>query len=197
MNEDTRTEASGADEPPAPAAQTPEASAGEPVQPAARVAALEAEFAALKDQALRALAETENVRRRGERDREDANRFAIASFAKSLLEVADNLAQALAAAPPEGEGPSPALRQGVELTEKTLQAVFERFGVSRFDALGQPFDPNHHQAVFEVEAEDKPAGTVVQVLRAGYMLNGRLLRPAMVAVAKGGAPAGGAVDTSA
>jgi molecular chaperone GrpE len=92
-----------------------------------------------------------------------------------------------------------ALRQGVELTDRTLMGAFEKHGISRFSPAGAPFDPNRHQAVFEVETAETPAGTVVQVLRAGYMLHGRLLRPAMVAVAKGGAAreAGVAVDTTA
>ena len=198
MTEDTRTGAATDPTPEATTTEAPEASetpAGAP-SPEADVAAFEAEIAKLRDQGLRALAEAENVRRRGERERDDAARFAITGFAQALLDVADNLSQALAV-PPGGE--AQALRQGVELTERTLLAVFERFGISRIDALGQAFDPHRHQAIFEVEA-DRPdgtvvPGTVVQVLRAGYMLNGRLLRPAMVAVAKGGTPAG--VDTSA
>jgi molecular chaperone GrpE len=212
-NETTET-GGGADDEIQAAAETEPAAKAEPVpandaRPAAEAAAeakiaeLEAEAAGLKDQLLRALAEVENVRRRGEREREDAQRFAIAKFAGALVDVADNLSQALAALPTGGDGANQALRQGVELTERTLMSVFERHGISRFDPTGEPFDPNRHQAVFEVEAADKAAGTVVQALRAGYMINGRLLRPAMVGVAKGGpapgaetAPPGASIDTT-
>ncbi len=159
------------------------------------------EIASLKDQLLRALAETENVRRRAQRDREDASRFAIHGFAQALLDVADNLRQALSAVPTDGgEAGLGALRQGVELTERMLASAFERHGVSRFDPKGERFDPNLHQAVFEVEAADSLPGTVVQVLRAGYTLNDRLLRPAMVGVPKGAQAdpaAPGGVDTTA
>ncbi|MEX2649106.1 MAG: nucleotide exchange factor GrpE [Alphaproteobacteria bacterium] len=158
------------------------------------------EIASLKDQLLRALAETENARRRAQRDREDASRFAIQDFAQALLDVADNLRQALSAVPANGgEDALAALRQGVELTERTLASAFERHGVKRFDPKGERFDPHRHQAVFEVETADSPPGTVVQVLRAGYILNDRLLRPAMVGVAKGAQaePAAGGVDTTA
>ncbi|MBM3583984.1 MAG: nucleotide exchange factor GrpE [Alphaproteobacteria bacterium] len=158
--------------------------------PEARIAALEAEVAQLRDQALRAIAETENVRRRSEREREDAGRYAVSRFAGALLDVADSLSQALASA--SAEPAAAALRQGVELTERTLLGAFEKYGVKRFDPKGEPFDPNLHQAVFEVETADQPAGTVAQVLRTGFMLHGRLLRPAMVAVTKNG-PARAAV----
>jgi molecular chaperone GrpE len=176
-------------EPPAPAND---------VAPEDRIALLEGELAALKDQLLRAMAETENVRRRGERERAEAGKYAIARFAESLLAVADSLRQALGT--PGQDGASlEALRQGVELTERSLTAALEGHGIRRFDPLGEPFDPHRHQAVLEVEAPDKPAGTVAQVLRAGFTLHDRLLRPAMVAVAKGGPAAtesGQRVDTT-
>lgn len=197
MSETKIEQPEGAAEAPAVPA-VPEAAPANDVPVAeARIAELEAEVARLKDQALRAIAETENVRRRAERERDDASRYAVSGFAGALLDVADNLSQALATAP--ADPAVAALRQGVELTERTLLGVFEKHGVARFNPAGEPFDPNRHQAVFEVETADQPAGTVVQVLRAGFMLHGRLLRPAMVAVARGGpAPVpGAAVDTNA
>lgn len=175
-------------ETPAPAASAEEA-----------VARLEQDLAVARDQLLRALAETENLRRRAERERDEAGKYAINRFAESLLTVADSLRQALASVPPDPDPNLAALRQGVELTERSLAAAFEKHGIKRIDPQGQPFDPHFHQAVMEIEAPDKTAGTVAQVLRDGYTLNDRLLRPAMVAVAKGGpAPAPkAAVDTSA
>jgi molecular chaperone GrpE len=168
------------------------------IDPAASLARLEQNLTVTKDQLLRALAETENVRRRAERERDEAGKYAIGRFAESLLGVADSLRQALASLPADPDPNLAALRQGVELTERSLAAAFEKHGIKRIDPKGQPFDPHFHQAVMEIEAPDVPAGTVAQVLRDGYTLNERLLRPAMVAVAKGG-PARGAkpaVDTT-
>lgn len=167
-----------------------------------RVAALEAEVAALKDQALRAMAETENVRRRAQREKEDASKYAVSSFAKDLLAVSDNLRRALEAAPADLQETNDVLKSlavGVEATERQLLAAFDRHGVKKLQAVGQPFDPNFHQVMFEIENTGKPAGTVVQELQAGYVLNGRLLREAMVGVAKAGAeePSGQRVDTTA
>ncbi len=178
----------------APQAEAAEAPAGD------RLAAAEAEVASLKDQLLRALAEQENLRRRAERDREDSRKFAIAGFAKDLVNVAENLRRALDAVPAplrEDETAKPLLT-GVEMTERELMAAFERHGVRRIDPLGQPFDYNYHQAIAEVPGTDKPAGTVVQVLQAGFVLHDRILRPAMVGVAKGEAKLPGEkVDTKA
>lgn len=167
--------------------------------PEARAAA-EAEVASLKDQLLRALAETENVRRRAARDREDATKYAVTGFARDLLAVADNLRRALEAVAPEALANDEALKAlvtGVELTERQLFTVFDKQGIKRIDALGQKFDSNLHQAMFEVPDSGQPSGTVVQQLQAGYLLNDRLLRPAMVGVAKGEPQAtgeGGASD---
>ncbi|MGH6927029.1 MAG: nucleotide exchange factor GrpE, partial [Dongiaceae bacterium] len=144
--------------------------------------------AELKDQVLRALAETENVRRRVQRDRDEALKYATSGFAKELLPVADNLRRALDAIPKDALETDEALRTlatGVEMTERLLVAAFERHQIKRIEALGQRFDSNLHQAMFEVPGTDKPSGTVVQVLQAGYLLNERLIRPAMVGVAKG------------
>jgi molecular chaperone GrpE len=179
-----------------------EAAAPSAPSPDERIAALEAEAAALKDQLLRAMAETENVRRRAQREKEDASKYAVSGFAKDLLAVSDNLRRALEAAPAELQETSDVLKSlavGVEATERQLLAAFDRHGVKKLEPVGQPFDPNFHQVMFEIENTGKPAGTVVQELQAGYVLNGRLLREAMVGVAKAGAdePAGRRVDTTA
>lgn len=173
------------------------------------VAELTAQVAEVKDQLLRALAETENLRRRSQREREDAVRYATAPFAKDMIEVADNLSRALEAVPPdavEADEHLKTLMTGVRMTEKALQSVFEKHHIRRIDPMGQRMDPHAHEALFEVPDPSQPAGTVVQVIRAGYRLHDRLLRAAQVGVAKGG-PAAGAngkdtqpgsrVDTSA
>jgi molecular chaperone GrpE len=160
-----------------------------------RLTALEAELADQKDRLLRALAETENVRRRAQREREDASKYAVAGFAKDLLSAADNLRRALESLP-EAEVKDERTRSllaGVAATERELLSVFERYGIRRIDPKGEPFDHNFHQAIFEAERADQPSGTVVEVLQPGYVLHDRLLRPAMVGVAKGGPkPAGSA-----
>jgi len=167
-------------------AEVPAAAEAEDLSPEARVAALEAELAEQKDRLLRALAETENVRRRGQREREDAAKYAVAGFAKELLSVADNLRRALDSLPTEEarDQRTKSLLEGVEATERELLAVFERNGVRRIDPEGEPFDHNFHQAIFEAERPGKCAGTIIEVLQPGYVLHDRLLRPAMVGVAK-------------
>jgi molecular chaperone GrpE len=177
-----------------PAAETPQpaAASGETAaEPATtRVLTLEQEVSTLKDQLLRALAEVENIRRRAQREREDQSKYAISNFAKDLLPVADNLRRALDAAPPEAREGSEILKTlavGVEATERQLVAAFDRVGIRKLEPLGDNFDPNFHQVMFEVENTGRPAGTVVQVLQAGYTIHGRLLREAMVGVAKRGA----------
>jgi molecular chaperone GrpE len=153
-----------------------------------------AKIAELKDQNLRALAETENVRRRVQRDRDEALKFATTGLAKDLLPVADNLRRALDAIPTDALEKDEALRNfatGVEMTERLLLAALERHQIKRIDALGQKFDSNLHQAMFEVPGSGQPAGTVVQVLEAGYTIHDRLLRPALVGIAKGEAAAPG------
>ena len=149
--------------------------------------AAQAQAAQLKDQFLRALADAENARRRAQREREDANKYAIAGFAKEMVAVADNLHRALEAIPAEVLQTDDNLRNlatGVELTERQLAAVFERFAIRRVEPWGEKFDSNLHQAMLEVPGTGQPAGTVVQVLQAGYVLNDRLLRPALVGIAK-------------
>ena len=140
-----------------------------------------------KDQLLRALAETENVRRRAQRDREEAGKYVITAFARELVGVADNLRRAITAIPPEALANDEALKNlaaGVELTERQLLTAFERFQLRKIEPLGEKFDSNLHQAMFELPAEGQPTGTVLQVLQPGYVLHDRLIRPAMVAVAK-------------
>jgi molecular chaperone GrpE len=153
------------------------------------VARLEAETAELKDRLLRALAETENVRRRAEREREETAKYAVTGFARDVLPVADNLGRALGALAPDSRGKDPsldALVAGIELTDRELAAIFERHGIRRIEPIGERFDHNLHQAMMEIEDATKAPGTVVQVLQTGYIIRDRLLRPAMVAVAKGG-----------
>ena len=172
--------------------------------PETRIVTLEAEMASLNDKLLRALAETENVRRRALRDKEDASKYAIANFAKETLSVADNLSRALASIEDEmrkGDGAVANLIVGLEMTERELLNTLERFGVTPIDAMGARFDHNLHEAMFEIDDKDKPVGTVLQVLETGYVLKDRLLRPAKVGVSKGGPkappPDAAGADTSA
>lgn len=153
---------------------------------------LRAEIAALKERALRALAEAENTRKRAEREKEETRQFAIARFARDLLSVSDNLNRALAACPAEArEGADAALKaviEGIEATERELQSVLTQHGVKAIESEGAKFDPNIHQAIAEVPAEGRPKGTIVTVVQSGYMIGERLLRAAMVTVAKGDDP---------
>ncbi len=171
------------------------------------VAALEAEVAELKDRLLRQAAEVENTRRRAKKDVEDAGNYAITKFARDLLDVSDNLRRALDAAG-DTSAADPAMKtlfEGVEMTEQALLKALEKNGIEKLEPLGEKLDPNKHQAVFEMPNPAYPDGHVAQVMQAGYVLKGRLLRPAMVGVTKnpaGEAPAkedgpGSNVDTSA
>jgi molecular chaperone GrpE len=160
------------------------------MRPEERLAALEVELAESKDRLLRALAETENVRRRAERERADASKYGAGTLAKDLVNVADNLRRALDSLP-EAQATderTKSLLQGVAATERELMAAFERNGIRRIDPAGERFDHNLHQAIFEVENTGQPPGTVVQVLQPGYVMHDRLLRPAMVGVAKSQQP---------
>ena len=166
-------------------AETPEAGAENTLEQelaAAReeIVSLVTERDAERDRALRMAAEAENTRRRLERDKADAVQYAAAGFARDMLTVADNLARALESLPADV---SDALRTGLEATSRELAAIFERNGVKRVAATGLPLDPNLHQAMVEVESDAEP-GTIVSELQAGYMLKDRLLRPALVTVAK-------------
>ena len=162
------------------------------------IAGLQAEAADLKDRLLRALAETENTRRRAERDRLEASQYAVTRFARDMVAIADNFARALAAVPPDKlEAADPAIKaviEGVEVTERQLLATLERHGVKPIDTDGAKFDPNLHQAIAEVAGEGKPAGAIVNVVQTGYVIGDRLLRPAMVTVARKDEPPA-ALDT--
>ena len=188
-------EAAEEEEAPAEAAEEEEAEAEDAEEEEAEadpLAEAAAEIAELKDRLLRAMADTENTRRRAERDREDASKYAIAGFARDLLAVKDNLERALASVEEGARAEDQALdslMSGVELTARELKSAFDRHGITEISALGQRFDHNRHQAVVELEDQSQPPGTVVHVMQVGYMIKDRLLRPAMVGVAKGAAPA--------
>ena len=157
----------------------------------------DAEIAALKDQALRALAETENTRRRAERELGDMSKYAVTGFARDLVSVLENLQRAIDSVPAELKASQPAVANlvvGIEMTLSELLGVFNRQGIERIDPIGQKFDHNFHQAIAQIDTPDVEAGTVVQVLQAGYKIHDRLLRPAMVGVAAGTAKQ---VDASA
>ena len=161
--------------------------------PADATAMLRAEVGSLKDQLLRALAETENLRRRSQREREDALKYAPVPFMRDLVGVVDNLRRAMDSVSPEALEADEHLRTlmtGLEMTEKELATVFERHHIVKIDPLGERLDPHSHEAMYEVPDPETTSGTVVQVVQAGYRLHDRLLRPAQVGVAKGGpAPA--------
>jgi len=143
----------------------------------------------LKDRALRAAAEMENLRRRTARDVQDARNYAIANFARDMLSVSDNLRRAIDAVPADGkaaEGGLKALMEGVEVTERSMISALERHGVKKLAPEGEKFDPNFHQAMFEIPNPDVPAQTVLQVVQPGYSIADRVLRPAMVGVSSGG-----------
>lgn len=160
--------------------------------------ALAREAAEAKDRMLRTLAEMENLRKRTQREVADARAYGIASFARDVLDIADNLQRALDAVPQEAREAADAglkaLIEGVELTERSLHKALEKNGVQKFSPQGERFDPNVQQAMYEVPDPSVPSGTVVQVIQAGYMIGERVLRPALVAVAKGGAKPAPATD---
>ena len=159
----------------------------------------EAQLAEMRDRMLRALADAENTRRRAERERQEVSQYSIARFARDMLQIADNFGRALAACPPglrDAADPQvKAVIDGVEATERQLLGTLEQYGVKMIDTSDSKFDPNRHQAIAEVPGEGKPPGAIVNVVQTGYMIGERLLRPAMVTVARkeNGAPTG--VDT--
>jgi molecular chaperone GrpE len=188
--------------PEAPVTEAPAAAAADQPAGADRIAELEAEVAKLKNDVLYAKAETENVRRRLEQQAEDRGKYAVSQIAKDVLSVADNLRRALDSVPPaarEGNDIANTLTVGVEMTERDLLSTFERYGIRQVPAQGTRFDPNLHQAMMEVEDTTQPEGTVVLVMQNGYQIHDRLLRPALVGIAKGGpkVPPGEQVDTNA
>jgi molecular chaperone GrpE len=164
--------------------------------------ALRAENAELKDRVLRALAETENTRRIAAREKQDASQYAVTRFARDMVAIADNFARALAALPADKmQSADPAVRaviEGVEATERQLIAALQAHGIKEIDTTDGKFDPNLHQAIAEVPGNGKPGGSIVDVVQTGYVIGDRLLRPAMVTVArKDGAPESPKVDTQA
>jgi molecular chaperone GrpE len=163
---------------------------------------LQAEVESLKDQRLRALAEVENIRRRAEREKNEASQYAVTKFARDMVGIADNFARALAAVPAEVRAAADpqvqAVLDGVEATDRQLLQTLERYGVKAVDTSDGKFDPNLHQAIAEVPGNGKPPGSIVDVVQSGFMIGERLLRPAMVTVAKKDMPAQPAsVDTKA
>lgn len=178
-------------------AETPEAAP----TPEEQVRVLAAAVDELRDKFLRAVAETDNVRKRAERDVADARAYGIAGFARDVLSVADNLSRALGAVTPEQRAQADetlkALLDGVDLTRREMHNILQKHGVRELDPQGEKFDPNFHQAMYEVPDPQVPAGTVVQVVQTGYAIGERVLRPAMVAVAKGGAKAANAPESAA
>ncbi|HMK70524.1 MAG TPA: nucleotide exchange factor GrpE [Xanthobacteraceae bacterium] len=161
--------------------------AGQPAAPEADAAAVAAE---LKDKLLRTLAEMENLRKRAGREVADARLYGVAAFARDMVAVADNMRRALDAISPQLRASADpgvkALIEGVELTERELLKALENNGVRQFTPRGEKFDPNVHQAMFEVPDASVPAGSVVEVVQPGYMISERVLRPALVGVSKGG-----------
>lgn len=168
------------------------------------IEALRAENGELRDRLLRTVAEMENLRKRTEREISDTRSYAIAGFARDMLTATDSLSRALMVLPAEArDSVDPTVRsliEGIEMTEREMQRLLAKHGVKPIEAEGQKFDPHKHQAMFEVPDPSRPEGTVVQVVQAGFAIGDRVLRPAMVGVAKGGgahgAPAEGAVDKS-
>lgn len=179
MNDTTQT----------PAAEPTEAPAADQPDVFALIDKLNAENAELKDKLLRALADVENMRRRAEREVADARVYGVTNFARDILNVADNLARAIDSAPAEvreaSEGALKALYEGVDLTARELTTVLTRHGVKKLEPKGEKFDPNFHQAMFEIPDEATPPGTVKEVVQSGWTIGQRVLRPALVGVSKG------------
>lgn len=209
-NNDPKNGPSNADDPATSdaAASAPEGAEAPPETDAVDAGAAgpspEEENAALKDRLLRTMAELENTRRRAEKERTEASVFGITKFARDMLSVADNLRRAIDAVPAETRETDEAVQNllsGVELTEKELLAGLDKNGVKQIDPKGEKFNAHFHQAMAEVPGSGQPAGTVVDVVQTGYMIGERLLRPAMVTVAKGGGAdgdgPGSTVDTTA
>ncbi len=159
---------------------------------AQQIAELKAENAELRDRLLRSIAEMENLRRRTEREKADTTKYAVSEFARDAVTIGDNLRRAIEAAQKEPLDAHPAMKtllEGVEVTERDLFKVLQRHGITRFDPLGEKFDPHVHEAMVKMDVPGAPADVIVQVLHAGYKIADRVLRPAAVIVAKGGTPA--------
>lgn len=175
------------EEAPAPESPHVPAEASKENQLQEQIDRLQEDLARARDQWMRAVAETENIRKRSQREQEETARYAVTSFARDMVSVLENLKRAAESIPAEArEGVLKTLSEGVDLTLKELLGIFERHGIARIDPINQKFDHNLHQAVTQIERSDVPPGTVVQVVQAGYVIHDRLLRPAMVAVSKPG-----------
>lgn len=173
---------------------------------AVHIAKLEAALAEAKDQTLRALADAENTRKRALRDREDAGKYAISAFARDLLDFTDNFRRAMGAVPADlrNDERISAVLTGIEAMEKDLLTTLSKHGIQKIEPMGEQFNPNFHEVMFEAPGTGKPGGTIIQVVEAGYIIKDRLLRPARVGVAKGddappanSGPSGSHIDTSA
>ena len=191
MADDTKApEPTAAPEQPAPEAEAPvdELEALEIDARDLEILQLKEESGALKDRLLRTAADMDNLRKRAEREKAEATLYAATNFARDLLSVADNMSRALAAMPADAreqaDDATKNLLAGVELTERELLKVFERYNIRKVETVGAKFDPNVHQALFEVPTRDHPPGTVVQEMQSGFAIGDRCLRPAMVGVAK-------------
>ncbi len=208
MSDDNTTPEPNDDIDPRPDAEEADAVSTEPTAEE-RIAQLEAEKDQLRDQVLRTAAEMDNLRKRTEREVSDTRSYAIAGFARDMLVATDNLSRALMVIPAElrenADGTLKSLIEGIEMTEREMQRLLQKNGVTPIVAEGEKFDPHRHQAMFEVPDASVPEGTVVQVVQTGYAIGERVLRPAMVGVAKGGnkpapkpdAEPGEGLDTSA
>jgi molecular chaperone GrpE len=189
MSDDNTTPEPNDDIDPRAQAEETEAVSAEPT-PEERIAQLEAEKEQLRDQVLRTAAEMENLRKRTEREVTDTRSYAIAGFARDMLVATDNLSRALMVIPAQlrenADGTLKSLIEGIEMTEREMQRLLQKNGVIPIQAEGEKFDPHRHQAMFEVPDAGVPEGTVVQVVQTGYAIGERVLRPAMVGVAKGG-----------
>ena len=181
-------EAESSDTPEAEPVTLPEAEAAEADPLDAEVLSLKEEAGKLKDQLLRTLAEMDNLRKRMEREKAEATLYAATNFARDILSVSDNMDRALATAEADdlrdATEPVKHLIAGVEMTKRELLNIFERHGIKRIDPMGEKFDPHFHQAMFEVPTDEEPPGTVVQVMQAGFKIGDRVLRPALVGVAR-------------
>lgn len=167
--------------------------------PESVIAALQAEVADAKDKMMRALADAENTRRRAMKDREDASKYAVSSFARDLLDFADNFGRAIAAIPEElrADERIASIVQGIQAMDTQFANTMERHGIKKIEPLDEPFNPNFHEVMFEAPVPGKPAGIVIQVVEGGYVLNDRLLRAAKVGVSKGDGETAHQVDQKA
>jgi len=171
----------------APAEETAAEAAGEPIDPAARIAALEAEVAELRERWMRAEAEIANVRNRARREVDETRQYAVQKFGRDVVEAAENLKRGIDSMPPARDGEPEMvakMRDGFAGVERSFIALLERNGIRREDPTGATFDPNLHQAMAEQESAEHPTGTVIQAWTPAWTLNGRLLRPAMVVVSR-------------